>query len=340
MDVIGEPKGGPFVQMKITVIVFPLSIFSQINLLFPMSRSRNYCYTLNNYVQDDVERLLHAYDDQKDVKYHVVGNETGDSGTPHIQGFIQFNDSKTFSAAKGWFTRVLSHTRTHLEPMRGTPFQATEYCKKEGDWQEFGIAPVAVASPVRKMPASERYARNMKLVNEHKYNELSELDPVWFMQNCSKFNLVNQLLRSVPAPLTKPVGFWISGAAGVGKSTFARRLVAKHGWDIYDKMHNKWWDGYRDQPAVIWDEFGRNHADIFTDLLKRWTDEHTVRVEFKGGSMVIRPKCFIITSNYSLEEVFGGLSPVDRAAVERRFRYIIQDFERSKIDQYLEYKFD
>lgn len=44
-------------------------------------KCRNYCFTLNNYKEEDIEKLL-----KSDVKYITFQKEVGDSGTPHLQG--------------------------------------------------------------------------------------------------------------------------------------------------------------------------------------------------------------------------------------------------------------
>jgi len=66
-------------------------------------------------------------------KYVIFGSERGASNTPHYQGFLVFPNGKSLSAAK----KVLP--TAHWEIKRGTFKQAIDYCKKEGQWVEFGI---------------------------------------------------------------------------------------------------------------------------------------------------------------------------------------------------------
>jgi len=60
-----------------------------------MSKVKNYCFTVNNYVAND-EIIFKEYD----CTYMVYGREVGESGTPHLQGYIVFHSQKTLSAVK------------------------------------------------------------------------------------------------------------------------------------------------------------------------------------------------------------------------------------------------
>lgn len=91
-----------------------------------------YVFTLNNYTQDEVTQLTSDF--ATSYKYLVFGREVGDSGTPHLQGFLILQAKKTLNQV-----RLLPGLgRAHLEGTRGTSLQAATYCKKDGDFDEFG----------------------------------------------------------------------------------------------------------------------------------------------------------------------------------------------------------
>lgn len=70
----------------------------------------------------------------------------------------------------------------------------------------------------------------------------------------------------------------------------------------YDKLLNKWWEGYKGEDNVLIDDIGPEC--IKADHLKRWLDKRKFKAEVKFGSVDIRPKVIIITSNYHPSEIW------------------------------------
>lgn len=88
------------------------------------SRSRKWCFTLNNYSEEEVKKLSQ---DLSDYKY-VIGREVGESGTPHLQGYVEHKNQITFSKMKKLMPRA------HIEKARGNGKQNYTYCSKEGNF--------------------------------------------------------------------------------------------------------------------------------------------------------------------------------------------------------------
>lgn len=96
-------------------------------------QARNWCFTLNNYGDEDVNRLSHLVETNSHVKYIIFGRETASTGTKHLQGFITFSIAKRLSNVK----KIIGKN-PHVEIARN--IQASiQYCKKENDFEEFGI---------------------------------------------------------------------------------------------------------------------------------------------------------------------------------------------------------
>lgn len=90
-----------------------------------ISPSVRWCFTLNNYTED--EKLQISSIVPNFCKYYIVGEEVGENGTPHLQGYIEF---KTKKRPKSIFDNV----RIHWEKSKGTREDNTTYCSKEKVW--------------------------------------------------------------------------------------------------------------------------------------------------------------------------------------------------------------
>jgi len=100
-------------------------------LLTEMSRAKHWCFTLNNYTDNDIDRII---DNASSFDYVIFGKEIGDSGTPHLQGFVSFP------------TRVRRNVcvdkigQAHFTVARNVD-NSIQYCKKDNDFIELGLKP-------------------------------------------------------------------------------------------------------------------------------------------------------------------------------------------------------
>lgn len=89
------------------------------------NRSRRWCFTVNNPSDEDRLSLTAVI---ATCQRYIYGNEVGDQGTPHIQGYLEFKNQKTLGPLKSLLPRA------HWEKAKGTPEQNWDYCSKEGDF--------------------------------------------------------------------------------------------------------------------------------------------------------------------------------------------------------------
>lgn len=102
-------------------------------------RSNRICFTINNY-DEKLPALIEDYLDDNELKinYGVIGQEVGDNGTPHLQGFLHLDMDPKKGGIQFWRKEFPGAERAHFEAARGTDEQNKEYCCKEGPFIEVG----------------------------------------------------------------------------------------------------------------------------------------------------------------------------------------------------------
>jgi hypothetical protein len=117
-----------------------------------------------------------------------------------------------------------------------------------------------------------------------------------------------------------PEVYYVWGAAGTGKSHWAREQMKEKCGTYFDKsLDHKWWCGYQGEDAVIFDDIDKSHSKMLYHF-KRWLDKYAFSIEVKGGNMYARPKYMYITSNFHLEEIWPDSK--DNEPLLRRMKII------------------
>lgn len=271
-----------------------------------MSQSRFWCYTLNNYGEEQWAHFQNI-----PAQYHVFGREVGTAGTPHLQGYIEFEKPIRLNAVK-----VLMGTdAVHLELRKAKAYQAADYCKKDGDFHEYGTVPLP---PAEKVDSKKRWLKVLRACQAGDWTWVEENEPyLWLLQE--------KKIRShykCPKSIEVLDNEWIYGPTGTGKSRTAREQFP----DAYIKdASSHWWDGYNGEDVVIIEDLDKYHVKQGY-YLKIWADHYAFPAQIKGGQQMIRPKKIIVTSNYSPEDIWQDVQTVD--PIKRRFamRYMGPDF--------------
>ncbi len=123
-----------------------------------------------------------------------------------------------------------------------------------------------------------------------------------------------RLMTLTPLQSVAVKGIWIYGEPGSGKSHWARTTFP----NSYLKLQNKWFDGYDLQEEILLEDFD------FSKLghhLKLWADKWGSHGEVKGGLTPLLHSRLIITSNYTIAQLFADDVALV-AAVARRFQQL------------------
>ncbi len=228
--------------------------------------------------------------DASGVSYLVAGQETcPDTGRRHQQCYVEFTLSVTLRRAK----ELLKTAAVHLDPRGGTAKQASDYCKKDGDFLTWGrlteqgkrtdldavkaaVTDTGTMAAVCAVATSYQGLRGGELL-------LKYLSP----------------RRSVP-----PRVQWFWGPTGTGKT----RAAIEACWEAAYWMSSgtlQWWDGYDGEVAVILDDFRPEPGVPYARVL-RLLDRYPVRVPVKGSSRELLATTIIVTSNFAPELVYDG----------------------------------
>ena len=249
------------------------------------------------------------------LDYLVFGREVGQGGTPHLQGFLCCSTKQRWSTMNNKIFGRGNSGRVHWEVARSTPKQASDYCKKEGNWDEFG----SYEHPVNQWDDIKSMIEGGETIEAIR----DKYPATWARYRTSLGAWVNEgrqaRLQHYNGDLQQK-NLWIWGPPGIGKSRKAREI----GESFFNKGVNKWWDGYNGEGVVIIEDVDPDRCKMLVHHLKIWLDRYIFTAEVKQASIVLSPNNFrmIITSNYSPEQCFNE---TDLEAIRRRLRVIHMD---------------
>lgn len=236
------------------------------------------------------------------IDYMRGQKEQGEGGFVHWQIVAHYARKVRIGGAKKCFSNT-----AHLEPTRSSA--AIDYVWKEEtriDGTQFELG---------KYPMSRKRKEDWDDIWKNaKKGKIEEIPPDIRIKHYNTLRKIQKDYMDKPDDLEDVCGIWYYGVPGAGKSHAARQEYPDH----YLKPCNKWWDGYQDQDNVIIDDFDINHK-VLGHYLKIWSDKYSYIAENKGSGIWIRPKKIVITSNYSIEDIFGE-DKVLTEALKRRFQ--------------------
>lgn len=267
--------------------------------------SRVWSITWNNPSPD---WELHVHDLSDEIQYAVFGRERAPTtDTPHLQGGVRFRRPHRAAAVRKMFPGC------HVESGR-FPRSLFDYCKKEGDYLEFG------------QQTRQGQRKDLDLF----YQQIRTGDPVAklfeshpgetlrYLGNIEKLRLrlIGQQSREKPRVL------WIHGATGVGKTRYVHDREPEDLWTSSNDL--KWFDGYEGQQAVLIDDF--RCRDVSYGFLLRLLDRYPLNVPIKGGFVPWVPRRIYVTCPMTPEEAFENMlaEKDDIGQLTRRIDQIIR----------------
>lgn len=271
-------------------------------------RLRRICYTINHPGPGDIALLKKI----NWIRYGVVGEEVGAGGTPHLQGCASLTRAIDFTIIK----RTPPFDRAHIESMKGSILQASEYCKKDGKVHEWGEIP----KQGKSKPLLDVVGR---LRTGEKFDQLCDEDEsamVLVKHHRGLKFLQATLSRAIP--LRKKTIVWLYGSTGVGKTYSARQVALDTGLRYWISNEDlRWFDGYTDQRIVIFDDLRHKHCTF--QYLLRLLDQYELDVQIKGDYVRWNPEVIFITAPYSPRQMWNLRVEEDIRQLERRVHHCV-----------------
>lgn len=278
-----------------------------------MSRSKYFCFTINNYTKDELDQLRRLESGSL-LTYLICGIERGAGGTPHLQGYLEVPTRQRFSGV----CKIPGLGRAHLETRKGNSKQAAEYCRKEGDFFEVGeISQVRQGKRTDLDDAIEDIKAGCStsdLWNSHSKTMVRNsrgLLELWGQLKAQR-EVVTFPLDSFTFSLDfcEGTSHVVIGPSGCGKTSYARSCFPKALFCSHMDDLGKF-DADRHE-AIIFDDMGFSHMPRTAQIhLVDWDDDRSIHIRYKTA-FIPRGTMKVFTSN--TDDVFDLYD----AAIKRR----------------------
>ena len=230
------------------------------------------------------------------IAEYAIAQETHEDGNHHLHAYFKLHTPLTLKDANHKFHPF--HPAMNLQSAKNRK-AILEYISKENA-PLTNIDMEAIKTKKRKIDPTIIATTSVKdaVLEGH----------ISFMQ--ARQYLFAQALLQEPYDHDDVRGEWVFGPPGSGKSRYARSFT-----NPFLKAQNKWWDGYNGEETVVLDDMD---SDCLGHFLKIWADRYACTGEIKGGTVQLRHKRFIITSNYPIDHFWDKGTEMYQA-ISRRF---------------------
>lgn len=254
---------------------------------------KRWCITVNNPTPSHLEAVT-ALVKECDWIVCSLEHEFPWDGTPHYQMALALHSrcrrSKLTKAIVG----------AHAEPMLGTDQQAYDYCRKtDCEYTEI----VNIPPPEKRGQQGKRSDLAMWKQSYEAGKRGLELRDDHFAVWAHYEGLEKRMRLSEPPASWRDVYVEVIwGDTGVGKTRSV--WEGKTVYDVYshNMMQDKW-DGYADQPTVLFDDF---YGQIKISAMLKLLDGHPFCCSARYNDVWARWTKVVITSNVHPSEWWGG----------------------------------
>lgn len=278
------------------------------------SKCKHWCFTINNHDATDKDSLSALYPGA--CTYIIFEEEVGDSGTPHIQGYIEFSAKQRITSIK----KIQVFSRAHLEPRKGKPKAAADYCRKDGQATELGT--ISEGRSIRGEQLVLARAAALGGASEAELAELPDyiryrrhiLESVAVEQQAVRMQRISESLKQATLrpwqtdllkfveedPHPRKV-FWVYDTlGGIGKTWFARYVVCLHGGIRFE--NGKSTDvkhAYNGEKTVIFDYSRSQQEHINYEIIESLKNGMFFSPKYNSGMRIFDIPHVFIFANFA-----------------------------------------
>lgn len=235
--------------------------------------NNRWCLTLNNYTKKEHEELITNL--VRISSRWIVGQEVGDSGTPHLQGYWEFKDDKRGRPSE----LKLSHNRTHFERAKGSDVQNWKYCSKEEKFKEDG------------------FTRTWKIQNKILQIKVISEEEMYDWQK----RLKNTVERDMITPNDRKI-YWLYDTDGnKGKTSMAKWLVLKKDFGYLNNAKTSdicFYAKESPKEGYIFDFCRSNEDHINYQAIEQLKNGILFSPKYESGTLLMDPPIIICFANY------------------------------------------
>ena len=264
---------------------------------------------------DSIEKYFKTLREFGNLKYAIYQYERGENGTPHIQAFIIYKNSKRFKNVKQDFPTA------HIIVPNGSNIENRDYCTKKD---------TRIAEPVEIGEFSEMRSRNdivqfLEMVKLGASNVLlKNMFPVLYTQYGSdkieKFRQ-DELREEYGQKFRDITTTYIYGTTGKGKT---RYVMEKYGYKNVYRVTNYLhpFDMYHNQKVIIFEEF---RSSLKIEQMLNYLDGYPLALPARYGDKTACFDTVYLISNIPLSGQYAIIQteqPMTYDAFLRRIKYV------------------
>lgn len=229
-----------------------------------MAKVRSIVFTLNNWTKEEEEKIKNMKH-----KYLLYAHEVGEEGTPHLQGYMQFPNSRSFGAL------CKEIPRWHIERAKGDINHQVAYIigpYDDGKGKTKPYNPLHFEIGTRPAQGARHDLREVKarIMDGTSVDDICIDDPFLFHQYGRTLTKLEDIRLSKTFRTEMTKGYWYFGPTGTGKSHVALKNYNPD--EIYIVPNdNGWWDGYKQQKVVVLNDFrGKIEYNELLQMVDKW----------------------------------------------------------------------